>query len=502
MQRSGKRKRHKCLTSAPICFIIFVGYYFIVKEAHVMKRKIVALLLALGLLLPSLGILASASTPAYTIGNPYESVNWDTWGQYKTQLHVHTNGSDGEVPLNEVVEEHYRLGYDILCITDHMTLGAPWDQVPRTVPIMRLVKYSRTKMAPMAPITSERRTEILNGVGRPSGKPMLEITQGVELNGAVPSNSHLQGFFCNYGQGAIGVDMDWESPVKRNAKAGGVTTLNHLGEPTGAEASGDVKFYDDNPKWVDKFAYLFVNYPSCLGMDVNSGTNDGTKYDIILYDRILAKTIPYGVTPWAFCYSDAHSPGQFDRSWTVHLMPEQTPAALRTSMEDGAFFGFSRHARLQLGDDFVGEGAPPAVSRIAVDKTAGKITITASGYDEIIWTSDGEIVTKGATIDIAANDAKIGSYVRAELLGDGGILYVQPFTVLRGGQTLEKEEIKRVFDYSVPLRWVVDVLEFLAPKYSPLWVLWMAISYFDPAVDTPWLSANVFKPILGMIFGG
>jgi len=478
---------------------------FIEKEAYLMKRKVIALLLVLGLLLPCLGIFASASDAAYTIGNPYASVDWDAWGQYKTQLHVHTNGSDGSEPLDVVVEEHYRLDYDILCITDHMTLGVPWDQVPRTVPIARLIKYSRTGMLPMAPITSERRGEILAGVGRPSGsgKPMLEVTQGVELNGAVPSNSHLQGFFCDYGQGAIGVDMDWESPVRRNAKAGGVTTLNHLGEPTGAEDAADPLFYDNNPKWVDKFAYLFVNYPSLLGMDINSGTDDGTKYDKILYDRILAKTIPYGAVPWAFTYSDAHTPGQFDRAWTVHLMPELTAAALRTSMEDGAFFGFSRHARLERGDDsFVGEGAPPAVSRIEVSEAAGTIAITAQGYDEIVWTSNGEIVARGEVLDIAAHEEEIGSYVRAYLLGPGGILYIQPFTVLRPGQTLPKEEIKNPFDYSIPLRLLVDVLEFLAPKYSPLWFAWMAISYFDPALDAPWLSANLFKPLLGIIFGG
>ena len=225
-----------------------------------MKRKLVALLLALALALPCLALSASAAGP-YTIGNPYETVNWNTWNAYKAQLHVHTNGSDGGVPLDEVVETHYDLGYDILAITDHMTLGAPWNEMPRTVPVARLVKYSRTQMAVMTPLTDARRQEILTGVGR-SGRGMLEITRGVELNGAVPANSHLQGFFSDFGQGYIGLDMNWEAPVKRAHKAGGVTTLNHLGEPTGAEKSGDPLFYDKNPKWVNKFAYLFVNYPS------------------------------------------------------------------------------------------------------------------------------------------------------------------------------------------------------------------------------------------------
>ncbi|MCL2300031.1 MAG: hypothetical protein FWC27_07790 [Firmicutes bacterium] len=451
-----------------------------------MKRKLFALLLALAFLLPCLSLGTSAAA-SYTIGNPYASVDWDTWKAYKTQLHVHTNGSDGELPLNELVEEHYRLNYDILAITDHMTLGVPWNQAPRTVPIMRLVKYSRTKMAPMAPLTDARRQEILTGVGR-GNRPMLEITRGVELNGAVPSNSHLQGWFSDFGQGFIGVDMDWETPIKRAQKAGGLTSLNHVGEPAGAEESGDPAYYDKNPKWVDKFAYLFVKYPSCLiGMDVNSGTNDGTKFDIILYDRILAKVIPHGVLPWAFTYSDAHSPGQFDRAFTLHMMPELTEAALRTSMEDGAFFGFARHARLDKGDAFEGKGDPPKVSRIAVDQAAGTITVTAAGYDTIVWVSDGVEVSRGnATLDIAAHDAKIGSYVRAYLLGPSGILYIQPFTVLRAGQTLPKQDIPRVLDYSIPLSWVSAAANILF-NYTPLWLVKAAMVLFDPYVDLPWI---------------
>jgi len=458
-----------------------------------MKRKLIALSLALCFLLPCFALGAQAADP-YAIGNPYASVDWSTWQAYKTQLHVHTNGSDGEVPLNEVVEEHYRLGYDILAITDHMTLGAPWDVMPRTVPIMRLIKYSRTQMAVMQPLTSERRQEILTGVGR-DGRGMLEITRGVELNGAVPSNSHLQGFFSDFGQGFIGMDLDWETPVKRAQKAGGVTTLNHVGEPAGAEDSGDIEYYDKNPMWVDKFAYLFANYPSCLGMDVNSGTNDGTKYDIILYDRILAKTIPYGVTPWAFTYSDAHSPGQFDRAFTIHMMsPGPTEAKLRTSMENGTFFGFARHARLDKGDAFVGAGDPPAVSGIAVDN-AGTITITASNFDTIVWTSMGEEIARvtvadldshAMTLDIPANEAKIGSYVRAYLLGPGGILYIQPFTVLRAGQVLAKEDIPKVLDTSVPLSWV-SAISNLFFSYTPLYLLKWVMVIFDPYVDLPFI---------------
>ena len=468
--------------------------------------RILTLLLALCLLLPCFSLGAAALEPAYTIGNPYASVDWDAWGQYKTQLHCHTNISDGSVPLNEQIETHYSLDYDILCVTDHMTTGVPWDEAPRALPLMRLVKNSRTKMLPIAPLTSERRQEIITGTGltaegRARG-PMLEVTRGNELNGAVPSNSHLQGFFTDFGQNKIGVDCDWLTPVKKVHATGGLTVINHPGDVNKAYDDADpLTFFDRNPQWVDKFAYLFVNYDSCVGIDINSGTDYKTKYDKILYDRILAKTIPYGVLPWSFVYSDAHSPGEFDRAWTVHLMPEMTVPALRKSMEDGTFFGFSRYPRLEVGDDFVGVGDPPKISRIAVDQAAGEITITASNYDSITWISNGKIVAQGATLNLAAHGENIGSYVRAYLLGDGGILYVQPFTVLRAGQVLVKEEIKNPFDRSVPLRFLSDAMELVMKLFPPLKWFWQLISWYDPAIDTPWLAENLFDPFWGMMFG-
>lgn len=447
-----------------------------------MKKRILAIVLSLALLLPVGGLAANAGGNYYTIGNPYADVNWDTWHSVKAQLHVHTNASDGADPRDVVIEDHYRLGYDALCLTDHMTLGVPWNEVPKTVPIMRLVKYDRTQMLPVTKLTDARRQEMLDGVGR-GGRGMMEITQGAELNGAVPSNTHLQGFFSDYGQGQMGVDGDWETPVKGVQAAGGLTTLNHLGEPTGAEDANDPEFYDKNPQWVDKFAYLFYKYSSCIGMDINSGTNDGTKYDDLLYDKILLKTIPYGVVPWAFTYSDAHGLGQFDRAFTVHMMPAKTPAELRKSMEKGTFFGAARHARRILGDSFTGEGPVPAVKAIAVDEAAGTITIAAENCDSIAWVYDGKVVATGGTLSLAAHNAEIGCYVRAYLTGDGGILYTQPFTVSRAGETLPKVPINRVIDLSVFLRFLVDGIFVFAPKYSPIWFLWSLLTQFDPAID-------------------
>ena len=111
------------------------------------------------------------------------------------------------------------------------------------------------------------------------------------------------------------------------------------------------------------------------------------------------------------------------------------------------------------------------------------------------------MIAKGKTLKLADHDAKIGSYVRAYLLGPGGILYIQPFTVLRAGQTLVKEDIPRVFDRSIPLRFLSDTMEFVMKFFPPLKWVWKLITWYDPAIDTPWLAEHLFDPFWGMIFG-
>ncbi len=146
-----------------------------------MKRrtmKLISFFLLIAVLLAPLSLSAAAAgTKSYDISSPYEKVNWDTWNAYKTQLHCHTLASDGDIQPAEVVETCYGLGYDILAITDHATLNRGWNTAPQTVPIFRLVKYERTKMAEIIPLTEARYQEILTGADR-GGKGMLDVPLG------------------------------------------------------------------------------------------------------------------------------------------------------------------------------------------------------------------------------------------------------------------------------------------------------------------------------------
>ena len=103
----------------------------------------------------------------------------------------------------------------------------------------------------------------MSGVGR-NGRGMLEVTTGIELNGAVPNNSHLNGYFSDYGQGLIGIDGDYETPAREVGKRGGITFLDHLGDYTKAyedyEISHDADFINKFTKFICHFIIKFSRY--------------------------------------------------------------------------------------------------------------------------------------------------------------------------------------------------------------------------------------------------
>lgn len=435
-----------------------------------MKKKIaclLCLLLCVCLLTPAAaaGAAPRAAEHDYTVESPYKDVDWDTWLALKAALHTHTIASDGEPNIDESVEMHYSLGFDILAITDHMVNAAPWNETPQTVPIMTLVKQDRNQGKALSPLTDERYQEILSGVGR-GGRGMLNVPLGVELNGAVPLDTHVNGLFANYGQGLIGVSGDYTTPVRETEKLGGVTFLNHLGNFTEAWDKRDPDI-SRQPKFVNKFARIFLDYPSCVAMDINSGTDAHTGYDRILWDEVLQKTIPNGRNVSCITFSDSHGLDQDDRAFTIMMEPENTVEALKTCMETGAYFGVSRHAMAELGESFEGAGPTPVVTRIEVDQSADKITLTGSNYDNITWVSNGEIVATGEAIALDDIGSDLGCYVRAYLTGPGGICYTQAFVITAPDIDWGTPYVPAVtLDYSYFLRVLQTVLDKAVLQHS------------------------------------
>lgn len=340
-----------------------------------MFKRPLSLLLCLLVAVPSLAFCAFAQenevSPAeisYEITDPYADVDWDSWGIYKAQLHTQSNASDGYLPIHEVVERHYDLNYDILALTDHGTINKGWDQKPQLVPLIRLVKYERTKLAPIYPLTDEEYKAYTTGTAasqtRTHNNGMLDVPQGIELNMATPKcDCHLTGYYADYGQGLAGVYGDYETPSKGVRRKGGISMLSHVGEYVYPEKdSADHVGQKIDDYYANKFARIFLdNKGSSVGMGINSATDAHTRCDRILYDQILQKTIPNNVVPWGFAFSDSHDVRSINDAYTMMVLPELTNENVRKGMENGWCFAVSHYSN---GVELNGMEEMPASTRI------------------------------------------------------------------------------------------------------------------------------------------
>ena len=401
----------------------------------------------------------SASAAAdidYTIVNPYENVNWSTTGQYKANLHTHSIVSDGGEDFNAMIERHYELGYDILAMTDHATVDRSWTKLNINPSITWAMNIDTGGSNP-TPLTEARFAEITNGAGR-NGRGMLRVPFGIEHNAAALNNTHVNSFFCDYGDGYLGGTSYYDQILKGVDDAGGVCFINHPGEYTGAKKDSPDAAYDtSNPYYayiVKKYTKLLKTYKSCLGMEFINKNDDRTQNDRKLWDLLLANVVPSGRNIFAFGDSDAHSLSAIDTNWEIFCMPSNTVENLRASMEKGSFFAASHNIKnskevarleaetgLELGTEWTAAAGvdAPKVTKIAVDEQADTIAVTAINQKTIHWIANGKVICVGGTIDLDDYPDKIGSYVRAEVWGEGGILYVQPFILQYNGAPADKD---------------------------------------------------------------
>jgi len=363
-------------------------------------------------------VSSSITLPAgMTIESPYDGVNWETYGQYKSALHTHTTRSDGANTLAQMIEEKYRQDFDIVAITDHNITNNSW-----TTGLGRLTAERYDAMvagtAPKIKLDGTLETT-------PRGKGILRLSHTNEQS----RGEHINSFF-----------VDWNNPTSSNiannilgvGTRGGVSFINHIGRYTHLN-SPDIAVAvakSNEPETITKYVNLIMSHPSCMGLEIMNRRDKETTSDRVLWDNILKQTIPLGRNVWGFSTDDSHSfiPSENGNSYSMLLMPALNEDSAREAMVKGRLYAVAKVARIELGESFYGDGRfPPTIKSITVE--AGSITITTENITKIDWISDGEVIGSTTVTTSTFDVSKVGSYLRANLIGPGGIAFTQPFIV-------------------------------------------------------------------------
>lgn len=459
-------------------------------------KKSMVLVLALSFVLSYGFCFASAAEDKdFAITNPYANVNWDSVLQYKADLHCHTNASDGSNTLVEMVERHYELGFDAMAITDHGTIDYNWTDGHVDPDIKIALGIKEGAFTPIVALEAEGTaangktytlTDTEDGntyYAQDAGKPMMRVPFGNEHNAASFNNCHVNSWFVDWGDGMLAGTSDYVTALSGIAEAGGVSVINHPGEYSNARDAiySSEAYNTDDIHFryiVDKFENLLVDYPNCIGIDINSKGDSRTRFDRKLWDIMLTDLIPQGRTVYAIATSDAHNLDIVDSGFSIHLLEELTSDAFRASLENGEMFAASKYvgnadeltsyavallasadahkkafgAELKAIADRIyaenaegGEGtgnkfradntvAGPQVDAISVDDDADVISIDCDNAMLVSWVSGGKVVATGNSVDLDELEG-LGNYIRAEIINEGGIVYTQAFTLEYDGAT-------------------------------------------------------------------
>lgn len=320
-------------------------------------------------------------------------------------------------------------------------------------------------------------------------KEVLRVPFGDEQNG-FNAKAHMTSWFADYNTTVAYADYSTiASNVGTNYGLCVVNHPGEFSKANCELNSASAYNNENVSNWYfnNKIATLLNSYKSCVGLVVNSANDTTTRFDRVLWDEMLKRFSLAGENVFGFATSDAATLAAVDTAYVQAIMPELSSAALKNALANGQFFSVTnsignpeelteiaaslkefygeddlymnvnsvaaaltrraqRIANGELGADEIlknvyttldkdgnATAAAPAIKAVATDDVAQTITISADNALLVRWISDGKLVATTkvedgtSTLNLAGVADKLGNYIRAEIFGEGGLVYTQAF---------------------------------------------------------------------------
>lgn len=373
-------------------------------------------LLTCSCLILGLSICASAAenfehNKEYQIMNPYESVDWDTYKQFKACLHMHTNEFDGKHSPKEMIEDCYSKGYDIAAITDHNITNSTWD---------------RTDKNPDKYLTAECLKEINTGIGR-NERGMIAIPFSTEQS----VRGHVNTYWADF---CKSTDLLMESKISKCEELGGISHINHPGgDDLVTLFSNEGQLTEAGIEYLDEYTKLFLKYPSCIGIEALNARYGNRESFRLMWDNVLMNTMPNRPV-WGFSSDDSHAVNETGFNFNIMLMPENNEKRIRHAMENGTFYAVTILINTKTNMYSQTQNSFPVINNVIVNQAENSITISTQNCETIEWISDSKVIATGNSIDLNNYEYAVKNYIRAQLKGPGGLSLTQPFGIIEKSQ--------------------------------------------------------------------
>ncbi len=319
--------------------------------------------------------------------SPYDEIDWNYIIQAKSLFHCHTSHSDGFYSPHVVVDHYHKLGFDVLALTDHWIVTYPWQEFSNLEVSERT--FRRLDEGDLDDVPHEK--TFVYEDRNPDELGMLAI-MGSEPSPTGKGIHHLASLFSD----VTGVGMDYEDMLKAIGDDGGLLSFAHPGRRT-----------ERNNNELEDYIYYFEKYPHIYGIDIFNtstfGEPDRYPYTKELYAGLLKHFGSPGDEGWRPVWltstDDFHRYGQENQAFQIQLLNAFDQDNVYNSLVDGAFFWIAKE---QYTDE-------PVIKSIDFDRTS--ITVNGTGYDEVSWYFNNEIIHTGETFDFFEHGSEDVFYV-------------------------------------------------------------------------------------------
>lgn len=354
--------------------------------------------------------------------SPYSDVNWSLAGHYDAEFHTHPGLGDEQYDPHQAVDRYHAEGYKILTLAghdydipnDHIQSIYPWTKLSQIYDIIKDVENP----------TEDNRTygEMAGWVPYEDRDPVqlgMISVEGCEVSGP----HHMVSLFSSMTKGR----STEEETLQEIQDLGGLVYFAHPG-----------RYVERNGLTEEWYAGFYRKYDALLGQSVFNGV-DRYPADRNFYDKVV-HVLGAQRPVWLFGEDDMHEETTLGWNRNVILLENFEPGSIHPDIPDGSAPNVKE--ALKKGWFYLWKPADQYNKRtfnlnyVNVSKT--KVRLDFDRKDlvrEIRWitydpeTRESSAVHTGDMISVKKIPVT-GRFVRAEIEGEGGTIYTQPFYLI------------------------------------------------------------------------